>query len=95
MASYTVDSDQVLQTATAVRSAIERIRGDVDSLNSRVTELQRTWTGAASSSFAAATQDWHKAQTGVQNSLQQLSQALDVAGQSYEEAESATQRMFR
>ncbi|TPW75559.1 WXG100 family type VII secretion target [Schumannella soli] len=95
MATYTVDSDMVQQTATAVRSAIDRIRGDVDSLNSRVIELQRSWTGAASTSFASAAQDWRTAQTGVQNSLQKLSQALDIAGRSYEEAESATQRMFR
>ncbi|TPW72868.1 WXG100 family type VII secretion target [Schumannella sp. 10F1B-5-1] len=94
MAKYSVDSDEVLAAAASVSQAIDRIRTDVSTLNTRIQNLQGSWQGSASTQFQGAAQKWSLSQTSVQESLAALKSALDVAAQSYDEAESSATRMF-
>lgn len=94
MTRYTVDSEQVLLAASAARSSIARLQGEVQSLNAQLHALQSSWSGPAASAFTSVHSAWHATQVTVETNLHNLSEALANAGRHYQEMEAANTRLF-
>ena len=60
----------------------------------QLTELQGSWKGQAATSFQHVVTDWGATQERVRSSLEDIRQALALAGNQYAEAEMAAARMF-
>jgi WXG100 family type VII secretion target len=95
MAVYSVDSDAVLATTSAVRGTIDRLQAETNAMMSQLTHLQSTWTGSASIAFQGVVDQWRVTQRQVEDSLAGINAALAAAGRQYAEAELATASLFR
>ncbi|AMD86791.1 WXG100 family type VII secretion target [Actinomyces radicidentis] len=94
MPVFAVDTQAVADTAARTRTRITTIQTEVDAMNGDVALLQSSWSGGASDSMGTAAADWHLTQAQVQASLDLLSQALDQAAVSYDDAEAANAGRF-
>ena len=94
MSRFMVDIGQITAASANVRATAANIQGEVRSMQAQLQGLQQTWQGSASSAFQAVAENWHVTQTRVEESLQQINQALDLAGRQYEDVELANQKMF-
>ena len=70
------------------------IQTETDGLKGDIALLQSSWTGGASDSMAACAADWHVTAIQVQSSLDLISQALDQAAVSYDDAETTNTTRF-
>jgi WXG100 family type VII secretion target len=95
MAVFSVDSDAVLSATHAIRATGDRVRSDTASLLGQLTQLQGSWTGAASVAFQSVIERWRAAQGELDAALGDISAALATAGQQYAQTEQATAGMFR
>lgn len=95
MAVFSVDSDAVLSSTTAVRGTIERLQAETSALMAQLTQLQGSWTGAAAIAFQSTVEQWRATQRTVEDSLAGISTALGIAGRQYADAEQATMGLFR
>lgn len=94
MTRYQVDSEAVINATGAVRTTISRVQAECASLLGQLTQLQSSWTGAASSAFAGAVSEWRTTQQHVDDVLASLNQGLTIAGQQYAEIETSNTRLF-
>jgi len=94
MGRFEVDSDHVSRASAAVQLSAEHIRSEVDGMMRHLTELQGSWKGQAATSFQHVVTDWGATQERVRSSLEDIRQALALAGNQYAEAEMAAARMF-
>lgn len=94
MPVFSVDTQAVGDTAARARARISTIQTEVDGMQGDITLLQSSWSGGASESMAACASDWHLTQLQVQSSLDSVSQALDLAAVSYDDAETANVGRF-
>lgn len=94
MTKYQVDSAEVTQVAELVRQNAASIHSEVAVLMNRLLSLQGSWSGAASSQFASAAEQWRTTQQIVEQSLTQITLALDAAAASYAAAEDDALRLF-
>ena len=94
MATFTVDTVAVADTAARARTRIATIQTEVDGMQGDITTLQSSWSGAASESMAICASDWQVTQLQVQANLDQISLALDQAAVSYDDAETANAGRF-
>lgn len=95
MAVFSVDSDAVLTTTTAMRGTIDRLQAETAAMLSQLTQLQSSWTGGASAAFQGVVDQWRGAQRGVDDALASINHALGSAGRQYEEAEQLSASLFR
>ncbi|BDV31301.1 WXG100 family type VII secretion target [Microbacterium terricola] len=95
MAVYSVDSDAVLTTTAAMRGTIERVQSENQAMLAQLTQLQSTWTGAASIAFQGVVDQWRAAQRHVDEAIVGVNAALGVAGRQYADAEQASMSLFR
>ena len=91
MPLFSVDTQAVLDTASAARTRVATIQAEVDAMNGDIAALQASWTGGASAAMAACAADWHLYQAPV---LGAISQALDASALAYDDAESANVGRF-
>ena len=94
MATFTVGTVAVADTAARARTRIATIQTEVDGMQGDITTLQSSWSGAASESMAICASDWQVTQLQVQANLDQISLALDQAAVSYDDAETANAGRF-
>lgn len=94
MSRYEVDSDQVARASAAVQTSAGHIRSEVDGMMRHLLDLQGSWKGQAAVSFQHVVTDWRATQERVRAGLEEIQQALAVAGQQYADAEQAAARMF-
>ncbi len=94
MTQFQVDSAQVAQASTAVHASAVQIGSEVDRMMRHLLDLQGSWRGQASASFQHVVSDWRATQERVRVVLEEIQQALALAGRQYEEAEDAAVRMF-
>ena len=94
MPVFAVDTQAVTDTATRTRTRISTIQTEVDAMNADIATLQASWTGGASASLASCAANWHLTQIQVQSSLDAISQALDKAALSYDDAETSNTSRF-
>lgn len=94
MSRFTVDIDQIGAASGNVRATMARIQQDVQGMHAQLQALSQTWQGSASASFQTVAEQWVVTQRRVEESMQQINRALDMAGQQYMDVESANQRLF-
>ena len=94
MPAYSVDTAAVADTAARTRTRISTIQTEVDAMQGDIGLLQSCWTGTASDSMATCAADWHVTAIQVQSSLDLISQALDQAAVSYDDAEVTNKGRF-
>lgn len=94
MTRYHVDSAEVAQAAAAAQQSGSGIRAEVATLVGRLSSLEGSWQGTASTAFSGALDQWRSAQAQVETALESLSQALNQAASTYQDAEDATTRLF-
>lgn len=94
MSRFEVDSAQVARASAAVQASAGAISAEVDGMMRHLVELQVGWKGQAATSFQQVVADWRATQERVRGNLEEIRQALSVAGQQYAEAEGAAVRMF-
>jgi WXG100 family type VII secretion target len=95
MAVFSVDSDAVIATTSAVRGTIDRLQGETTAMMSQLMQLQASWTGSASVAFQSVVDQWRVTQRQVEDSLTGINTALAAAGRQYADAEQATASLFR
>mgnify|MGYP002745396968 CR=1 FL=1 len=83
MPVFAVDTQAVTDTATRTRTRISTIQTEVDAMNADIATLQ-----------ASCAANWHLTQIQVQSSLDAISQALDKAALSYDDAETSNTSRF-
>ncbi|HIY65435.1 MAG TPA: WXG100 family type VII secretion target [Candidatus Agrococcus pullicola] len=95
MSRFMVDIDQISAAANNVRATSGRITNEVQAMQAQLQGLQQTWQGGASNAFQSVAENWHVTQRRVDESLQQINQALEMAGAQYLEVETANHKLFR
>lgn len=95
MPAFSVDSDAVLSATAAMRGTMDRVHGDTASMLGLLTQLQGSWSGAASVAFQSALDQWRAAHRQVEDALTAINAALSAAGTQYAEAEATTVSLFR
>lgn len=95
MAVFSVDSDAVLTSTTAVRGTIDRLQAESAAMLSQLTALQSSWTGAASIAFQGTVDQWRATQRQVEDALGSINHALATAGRQYADAEMVNASLFR
>ncbi|MDO5080469.1 WXG100 family type VII secretion target [Buchananella hordeovulneris] len=91
---YEVDSVEVTQTAVRMRATIAAVEAEVSSMMGQLTALQSSWSGAASSAFAALAQEWKATQTQVETNLTNITEALDQVASEYASVEDLAVQTF-
>ena len=94
MSRYVVDSDAIDSARAAAHATVGRIQTDVAALHAQLQSLQDSWSGGASAAFQGVATDWRSTQTRVEESLRQITLALQTASQQYADVESANTRLF-
>ncbi len=95
MAVFTVDSDSILTSTATVRGTIDRLQAESDAMLAQLTQLQSSWTGAASAAFSGVVEQWRATQRQVEESLAGINAALGAAGRQYADTEIAAASLFR
>lgn len=91
---FSVDSQAVGDAAIIARNSASNLRGEVTAMMGHLLALQSVWTGSASLAFEGLAQRWQATQAQVEAMLDQISLALDAAGNTYADAETMSTRMF-
>ena len=94
MTVFHVDSEQVQAATQSTQASIAQVQAEVGALMGRLTALQQSWTGQASTAFQGAVADWRTTQVQVEERLAALSHALGIAATQYADAEQANARLF-
>jgi WXG100 family type VII secretion target len=94
MSHFEVDAAQLAQAAAAVRTRGQTIQSEVAAMHRQLADLQAVWRGAAAGAFAGVVADWSATQARVEQSLGQISAAMQAASAAYTEAEAAASRLF-
>lgn len=95
MATFTVDTTQVANSASDVTRISEDVETSVASMMSRLISLQNEWKGDASTSFQDLINDWRATQRTVKESLDEIGRALNEASQTYDSSETTVKGSFR
>lgn len=94
MSRFEVDSARVAQASAAVNASVASINTEVDRMMRNLLDLQSSWRGTAATQFQGVVGEWRATQERVRQSLEDISAALQAAGQQYAEVEQANTRMF-
>ncbi|MFC5997853.1 WXG100 family type VII secretion target [Quadrisphaera sp. GCM10027208] len=94
MSRFEVDSARVAAASAAVNGSVGAISTEVDRMMRNLLDLQNSWRGTAATQFQGLVTDWRGTQERVRQSLEDISRALQAAGQQYAEVEQANTRMF-
>lgn len=94
MTRYQVDSEAVITATTTARASIGRFQAEAAALQSSLTGLQGTWSGAAATAFQGLLGEWTSAYQRVEQALAAMTEALAHAGQGYAEVEQQAARLF-
>lgn len=94
MSIYTVDSNELANTSLLVNNCADSIRSQVNTMLGFLQQLESSWTGQASTQFHTLTTNWHAAQIQVEDCLTQISQQLNIAANTYSQAEEEAISLF-
>ena len=95
MSVYTVDTEAVFAATGATRATMERLRSESLALKAQLTQLQSSWTGAASVAFQGCSDQWSAAQLHVEQVLESIGAALGSAATQYSDADQYSASLFR
>lgn len=91
---FTVDTDQIQAAAGDIGRIAAEIEQSVAAMMARLTTLQSSWSGAASSEFHAAVAEWQAVQTRVRENLATIGTLTARAGASYQSTEESVRGLF-
>jgi WXG100 family type VII secretion target len=94
MTFFTVNSERILAGNANIQLTIERLTGEVNTLQSQLSSLSDSWQGQAAQSFQELIQRWRTTSDQVDEQLRQIGNALAHAAQQYSDIEAANQRLF-
>ncbi len=94
MTRFEVDSAEVESAAARARHSAGVIHAEVAAMMAQLLDLERTWSGSAAESFTAVAQEWRATQQVVEQSLTQITEALDLAARTYADAEAGARGLF-
>ena len=94
MAVFTVDSSQISASAMRVSVLSNEIRSQVQTMIADLQALEGSWTGAAQANFQTCVASWQATQAQVEASLDTIGSHMQIAAQSYEDAEAASAGLF-
>lgn len=94
MATYRVDSDRLQSASAAVNTSVTSIRDATRTMYANLQDLQSVWHGSAASSFSGLIEQWRAAQQQMEQSLQNIQQAMSKASTTYAQAETNAQMLF-
>ncbi len=95
MSVYTVDTDALLVTNVRAKVTIGRLREESQALKAELTQLQSSWSGAASAAFQGCSDQWAAAQLHIEQVLDSISNALAAAATQYSDADQFSASLFR
>lgn len=95
MHSFEVDAAKIGAASNTVSRTGAAIRAEVTAMQRHLQDLQGTWRGTASASFAEVVANWSQIQQRVDEGLEQITRALSTAAQTYADAEDHATRLFR
>lgn len=95
MSVFTVDTDAVQAAHGSTRATVERVRADSATLAGQLTQLQSSWTGAASQAFQLCAEEWRGAQLRMEQVLDSIGTALGSAATQYSDADQYSASLFR
>ncbi len=94
MAVFQVDSAQVSLAAATAEQSSAAIQTEVEKMMAFLRGLESSWGGMAAASFQGVIEQWQATQVQVDASLLAISSQLNLAAQTYSDAESAAASMF-
>jgi WXG100 family type VII secretion target len=87
MARIGVQSEELRQQATTVKTGAAEVNDILGRLTGQIQALASTWEGAASAAFQTRWQEWQAGATQVQQAMDGMGIFLDEAARTYEETE--------
>lgn len=94
MTQFLVDSALVASQAIAAQGSAATIQAEVSRLHSQLQGLQEHWQGSAATAFQTLLADWTATQRRVEESLADITKALQAAGRQYAEVEQSNLSLF-
>ncbi|WP_457033436.1 WXG100 family type VII secretion target [Kitasatospora sp. P5_F3] len=86
--SILVNFSTIANASSEVKQGAQRIQTQLDDLKAGVARIANSWQGQAREGYQARQQQWDASAADLQQALQQISQSLDNAAQSYQQTES-------
>lgn len=94
MSNFATNTEDMRTKSANIQATAERIRADINTMQSSLQELEGTWQGVASANFQGVVAQWRSTQLQVEESLNSISRALTQSAQHYDDAEQANASMF-
>ncbi|MBW8762183.1 MAG: WXG100 family type VII secretion target [Microbacterium sp.] len=95
MSVFTVDTEAVATAQGSTRATMERLQSESATLMAQLTQLESSWSGAASVAFQNCAQQWRGAQLHVEQVLESIGTALGGAATQYADADQYSASLFR
>ena len=87
MTAFRVTPAELMELSRQVHGTAGSIESELGGLRSRVAPIGASWNGQAQERFQVLYEEWNRSAQGLQQALAGISQLLNQAGTSYEDAE--------
>ena len=87
MTAFRVTPAELLELSRQVQGTAGSIEAELGGLRGRVAPIGATWNGQAQERFQVLYEEWNRSAQGLQQALAGISQLLNQAGMSYDDAE--------
>lgn len=94
MATGQFDTAEIANHASITRQRAADLQQAIAGLRSAAGQLAAVWTGPGAAAFQGAREQWERAVTPLQESLDLMGQALGQAGTAYETNEASIAKAF-
>lgn len=95
MTVFSVDTESMGAASAATQATMARLQSESNTLLGQLTQLQSSWTGAASGAFQSCTEQWKITQRHVEEALGSIGSALATATSQYADADQFSAGLFR
>ena len=90
-----VNFHALTQASADIGSALSKMQGSLDTLESDAAKLVATWKGDAQDAYAARQRQWRSAANDLAQMLTDIRSALDASAQHYHSTEKKNVGMFQ
>jgi WXG100 family type VII secretion target len=87
MTAFRVTPAELLELSRQVHGTAGSIETELGALRGRVAPIGASWSGQAQERFQVLYEEWNRGAQGLQQALTGISQLLNQAGLSYDDAE--------
>jgi WXG100 family type VII secretion target len=89
-----VNFSTIQNASQEVKQTASRIQQQLDDLKAGVSRIASSWQGSAQEGYQARQREWDQRAADLQQVLQQISQALESAAQSYQDTEDKNRNIW-